>query len=69
VGRVGNRIAKGKFTLDSVEYSLAINNGVNHLHGGLKGLHKVVWDVVSYDNQKLVLKYHSPDMEEGYREI
>jgi aldose 1-epimerase len=61
VGRFGNRIAKGKFTLDGTTYSLAINNGPNHLHGGIKGLHKVVWDVV-----ELVLHYLSPDMEEGY---
>ncbi len=66
VGRVGNRIAKGTFTLDSVEYHLAINNGVNHLHGGIKGLHKVVWDVVSASDKKLALNYKSKDMEEGY---
>ncbi|MBN2484938.1 MAG: galactose mutarotase [Bacteroidales bacterium] len=66
VGRVGNRIAKGKFFLDGKEYTLAVNNGPNHLHGGLKGLHKVVWDFVSGNDSTIVLRYLSPDMEEGY---
>jgi aldose 1-epimerase len=69
VGRYANRIAKGKFTLDGKTYSLAINNGPNHLHGGLKGFDKVVWQGVpldSKDGATLKLSYTSPDGEENY---
>ena len=69
IGRYGNRIAKGKFTLNGEEYTLAVNNGENHLHGGLKGFDKVVWDskeVVDDSTASLVLSYLSDDMEEGY---
>ena len=69
IGRYGNRIAKGKFTIDGQEYSLAINNGENHLHGGLKGFDKVVWDaktIVHDSTASLELSYLSKDMEEGY---
>jgi aldose 1-epimerase len=69
VGRYGNRIGKGKFTLDGKEYTLATNNDANHLHGGVKGFDKVVWAAKPFSkdgNVGLVLKYTSKDMEEGY---
>jgi len=69
VGRFANRIAKGKFSIDGTEYSLALNNGVNHLHGGPLGYHSVLWqsEVVEVEGYPaLKLTYHSPDMEEGY---
>lgn len=70
VGRYANRIARGKFTLDGSEYSLAINNDPNTLHGGPGGWHSVVWDysVEESANEVPVVRftYHSPDMEEGY---
>jgi aldose 1-epimerase len=70
IGRVGNRIAKGAFTLNGQTYKLATNNGPNHLHGGLKGFDKVVWKaevVPSSDGQQAVkFTYRSPDGEEGY---
>jgi len=69
VGRYGNRIAQGKFTLNGTEYTLAKNNGENSLHGGLKGFDKVVWDAETFnssDGAGLILKYLSKDMEEGF---
>ncbi|MBN1597382.1 MAG: galactose mutarotase [Bacteroidales bacterium] len=66
IGRVANRIAKGKFSIDGEEYNLAINNGPNHLHGGLKGLHNVVWDIDTVSNNNIILHYLSPHLEEGY---
>src|SRR5688500_18678954 len=68
-GRVANRIAKGKFTLDGKEYTLAVNNGPNHLHGGKVGFDKRVWRATTRDvtgGAALVLTYLSKDMEEGY---
>jgi aldose 1-epimerase len=68
IGRYGNRIGDAKFTLDSTTYTLAANNGKNHLHGGIKGFDKVVWDAsVPNDSiPSLTLKYLSKDGEEGY---
>jgi aldose 1-epimerase len=69
IGRYGNRIAKGKFTLDGVEYTLATNNGENHLHGGNIGFNRVLWaarPVEGAGENALVLTYTSKDMEEGY---
>lgn len=66
VGPVGNRIARGKFTLDGHEYSLPINNGLNHLHGGPKGLHHRVWDVKDVTDSSIDLHYLSRDGEAGY---
>jgi aldose 1-epimerase len=66
IGRYGNRIAKGHFTLDKKEYTLAVNNGPNHLHGGKIGFDKVFWTVKELGKNKYSLSYLSKDGEEGY---
>ncbi|WP_291845932.1 aldose epimerase family protein [Lutibacter sp.] len=69
IGRYGNRIAKGKFSLDNTEYQLATNDGPNNLHGGVKGFDKVVWNATEIKGDStasLVLTYLSKDMEEGF---
>jgi aldose 1-epimerase len=69
VGRVANRIARGRFTLDGKEYRLAVNNGPNALHGGRKGFDKVVWEAEkaeAKDGVAVRFRYRSPDGEEGY---
>jgi len=69
IGRYGNRIGKGKFSLEGNEYTLATNNGANALHGGPGGFHNVIWDVEpksSDQGESLVMTYISKDGEEGY---
>lgn len=65
-GRTANRIAKGKFTLEGKEYTLAVNNGPNSLHGGLKGFNAVVWDAKQIDKQTVEFTYLAKDGEEGF---
>jgi len=69
IGRYGNRIAKGQFTLDGNTFKLATNNGPNHLHGGVKGFDKVLWNVVPGTDStgvSVTLSRTSPDGEEGF---
>jgi len=68
IGRYGNRIGKAAFTVDGKEYKLAANNGPNHLHGGVKGYDKVVWEAkpLRGEDPALELRYFSKDGEEGY---
>lgn len=66
VGRYANRIGKGAFSLEEKNYVLAKNNPPNHLHGGIKGFHAVVWDVVHVNDNSIGLQYISADGEEGY---
>lgn len=66
IGRYGNRIAGGKFTLFGEEYCLTINNGPNSLHGGPTGFHARVWDAEQIDEQTIIFRYHSNDGEEGF---
>jgi aldose 1-epimerase len=69
VGRYGNRIAGGRFTLDGTTYELATNNGPNHLHGGLRGFDKVVWECAPFERSGtggVVLTHSSPDGDEGF---
>lgn len=66
VGRYANRIARGRFSLDGKDYTLAINNAPNHLHGGIVGFSAGIWEVISADDSGISLHYRSVDGEEGY---
>lgn len=66
VGRVGNRIARGRFRLDGKTYQLAVNNGPNHLHGGLKGFDKVVWRAEPVGENSVRFTSTDPDGSNGY---
>ena len=69
IGRYGNRIANGSFTLDGEIYNLNLNDGANHLHGGTDGFHRRVWEAETFATPKsagLILSYLSPDGEQGY---
>lgn len=66
VGRVANRIARGRFELDGKTYELAVNNGPNALHGGLKGFDKAVWKAEPQAGASVLFKHRSPEGDEGY---
>lgn len=66
IGRYGNRIAKGKFTIDGKEYQSSINNAPNTLHGGKNGFQEVVWNANLLNPATIELSYLAKDMEEGY---
>ncbi|MCL2187894.1 MAG: galactose mutarotase [Defluviitaleaceae bacterium] len=66
IGRIGNRIGNGKFTLDGKEYRLNTNDGKHHLHGGTEGFDKKIWNIDEATAQKIVFSYVSPDGEENY---
>lgn len=66
VGRCANRIACARFSLGDSLFTLAKNNGTNHLHGGPDGFHHVLWQVEAFDGSRIKMTYRSPDGEEGY---
>ena len=66
VGRYANRIANGRFSIDEIEYNLALNNHPNSLHGGFSAMHNQVWSVSSHESNSLTLEHVSPHMEEGF---
>ena len=66
IGRYGNRIANGEFSIGNIQYKLAQNNGVNNLHGGVIGFSKKIWTITQKSPHELVCKLVSPDMDEGF---
>jgi aldose 1-epimerase len=66
IGRYGNRIKEGKFSLDNKDYQISINNGVNALHGGKEGFQNVIWDANQKNKNEIEFSYISKDMEEGF---
>ncbi|RYJ39040.1 Aldose 1-epimerase [Flavobacterium anhuiense] len=66
IGRVGNRVALGKFALEGKQYQIPLNNGKNALHGGVKGFQDVVWNAEKTNEKSLVFTYVSPDGEQGF---
>lgn len=66
VGRYANRIAAGRFSLDNKEYTLAVNNGPNHLHGGIRGFSRRIWTVCDLSNVHVTLSLSATDGEEGF---
>jgi aldose 1-epimerase len=66
IGRYGNRISNSKFFLDGKYYTLSRNHGENHLHGGIRGFHNIVWKVEDHNESMIRMVYTSPDMEDGY---
>lgn len=66
VGRFANRIKHGQYTFEGESHQLSINDGLNHLHGGVKGIHMELWDVVSQSDSEIVFTYTSPDGDDGY---
>lgn len=66
IGRYGNRIANGRFTIDGIDYQLAPNNDLNNLHGGVVGFNNVVWEVKAVTARSITLAYQSADGEEGF---
>lgn len=66
VGRYGNRIANGRFSIEGEQYQLTINDGENHLHGGTFGFDKVVWETIGIDENSIRFRYLSKDGEQGY---
>lgn len=66
VGRVANRIARGRFSLDGKDYQTPVNNGANALHGGTAGFDKVLWEILDADEHEVSLRYVSPDGDQGY---